>query len=191
MRFKKIYIEITNICNMQCSFCPPTNRLKKEMSVEQFEQVLKQIKPFTSYVYLHLRGEPLLHSHFSEILKLCEKYNIKVNITTNGYFLKKYINIIKDSLIINQINISLHAYDSENEIIELIEVIENIRNNQANIVIRHWVSDKKDKSFLMLNDILNNKYSVEILDSKNVKLDNKLFFNIDKEFTWPDRKSVV
>ena len=87
-RFKKIYIEITNICNLKCSFCPETNREKKYMEIESFENILKKVKPYTNLIALHIKGEPLLHPNLNEILKICEKEKIKVNITTNGTLLK-------------------------------------------------------------------------------------------------------
>ena len=90
MKFKKIYIEINNICNKNCSFCSKTNRKKREMSIDEFETVLKRINNYTDYIYLHIKGEPLTHSNFEEIVKLCKKYNKKINLTTNGVLISKY-----------------------------------------------------------------------------------------------------
>ena len=61
-KFKKIYIEITNICNLNCSFCSKDNKEKREMTLIEFEHILKQIDNYTDYLYLHVKGEPLLHS---------------------------------------------------------------------------------------------------------------------------------
>ncbi len=89
MRFKKIYVEITNICNLRCSFCSIDNREYKELSLEEFENILKKIKPYTNTIYLHVKGEPLLHSKLDSILKLTKEYNFNVKITTNGTLLKE------------------------------------------------------------------------------------------------------
>ena len=59
--FKKIYIEITNVCNLNCKFCPPTKRAKEFMALDQFEIIIKQIHNETNLVALHVKGEPLLH----------------------------------------------------------------------------------------------------------------------------------
>ena len=59
--FNRIYIEITNICNLKCSFCPITTRKKEFMSVSDFEVVLSKIKNYTKHIYLHVKGEPLMH----------------------------------------------------------------------------------------------------------------------------------
>ena len=94
-KFKKIYIEITNKCNLACSFCSIDHREKKEMSVNEFSEVIAKVKDYTDSIYLHVKGEPLLHSHLDEILDVCDKNNINVRITTNGTLLKKKKNIFK------------------------------------------------------------------------------------------------
>ena len=78
-KFKKIYIEITNKCNLSCEFCPKDNLKKKDIKLEEFEEILKKINNYTEYIYLHVKGEPLIHPQFSEIIDLCLKYNKKVN----------------------------------------------------------------------------------------------------------------
>ena len=67
--FQQIYLEITNCCNLHCPFCPLEERSKKVMSLEQFRIITKKIKPYTDSIYLHVKGEPLLHPEFKEIIK--------------------------------------------------------------------------------------------------------------------------
>ena len=71
--FKKIYIEITNICNLNCKFCPETTRKKESMNVEKLKKKKKKIQPYTKLVCLHVKGEPLLHNQLEKILKILEK----------------------------------------------------------------------------------------------------------------------
>ena len=59
--YKKAYLEITNVCNLSCAFCPKTSREPRFVSVEEFSSLIEQVQPLTDYVYLHLMGEPLLH----------------------------------------------------------------------------------------------------------------------------------
>jgi len=76
--FKKVYIEITSVCNLACSFCPPTARAKGLIKVEQFNKILDEIRPHTKYIYLHVKGEPLLHpridqesQHYAKLISRC------------------------------------------------------------------------------------------------------------------------
>ena len=76
------------------------------MTEEEFEHILKQIDKYTDYLYLHVKGEPLLHSKIDQIISLCKKYNKQINITTNGTLVKQKLNILEN---VRQVNISLHS----------------------------------------------------------------------------------
>jgi molybdenum cofactor biosynthesis enzyme MoaA len=108
--FKKIYIEITNICNLKCEFCIPCDREQKMISISNFEEIVKKIHKYTNVVALHVKGEPLLHKNLKEILDILEKYNLKANITTNGTLIKEKLEILKKAKCIKQINFSLHSF---------------------------------------------------------------------------------
>ena len=183
--FKKIYIEITNCCNLKCKFCPETNRVKEFMSTEKFEQIIKKVYKHTNLVCLHVKGEPLLHSELGNILKVLEKYNLKANITTNGTLVKEKLEILKKSKAVRQINFSLHS-STQNEdfsnkylqnIFESVEELEDII-----ISYRLW----------NLKDIKENNINLEIIksieDYYNIQyLKENLYINQDTEFTWPDK----
>lgn len=116
MRFKKIYIEITNMCNLKCSFCIQNQREAKQMSVEEFERIIKQIQPYTKYVYLHVLGEPLSHPMLKELLAICEQYELFVNLTTNGTLLKQKKDTLMEAKALRQINVSLHSFTQHEQI---------------------------------------------------------------------------
>ena len=63
------------------------------MSAFEFSEVLQKIKDYTKTIYLHLKGEPLLHSQLDQILTMCDENNINVKITTNGTLLKNKLNM--------------------------------------------------------------------------------------------------
>ena len=193
MKFKKIYIEITNVCNLNCSFCIKDNRIKKNMSIDKFENILRQIDKYTDYIYLHVKGEPLIHNNLDEILSLTNKYNKYVNITTNGVFLKKKVNILKKYNNIRQINISLHSENNKiNYIEDIMDAVDNLRN--IFIVYRFWTlkDNKLDNKMLKYLEIIREKYNIdnstyeEIINGKNIKIKNNVYINKDKEFEWPD-----
>ena len=108
-RFKKIYVEITNSCNLKCSFCPENKREKLFMRLNEFENIIKQIKDYTNLIALHVKGEPLLHPDLEKILKICEENDILVNITTNATLLEKNVDMLIASKAVRQLNLSLHS----------------------------------------------------------------------------------
>ena len=108
-RFQKIYVEITNRCNLKCSFCLDGKREKRFMTVDEFKTVIRKIKDFTNLIALHVKGEPLLHPELKEILNVCYEENILVNITTNATLLEKRLETILSSKAVRQLNLSLHS----------------------------------------------------------------------------------
>ena len=110
---KRVYIEIGNICNLSCSFCPPIKREKRRMRVEEFRRVMDECAPIASEIYLHLLGEPLMHPEFDSLLTVAETYGVPVCITTNGFLLPKCGNVLlKHSEMIKKVNISLQSYEA-------------------------------------------------------------------------------
>ena len=183
--FKRIYIEITNICNLNCSFCPTTNRIKKNMSIDEFKTIIERIHNYTNHIYLHIKGEPLMHPNLDEILKICNIYNINVNITTNARLLKNKIDIINNNKI-RQINISLHSFNDIEEIKELLKVIDKINNTY--ISLRLW-NNKENKEVLELLSEYYNK-PIEFI-GKRVTLTKNIFLDKDILFDWPDIKKDI
>ena len=66
-------MEITNLCNRNCTFCPGTVREPKMMSVPEFEQIAQKLTGITGYLYYHLMGEPLTHPGLPQMLAIAEK----------------------------------------------------------------------------------------------------------------------
>ena len=111
MQFKRIYVEITNTCNLSCSFCIQNQRKPRRMSVAQFSHVIREIKPYTGHVYLHVLGEPLSHPDLKTFLQICDEQGMQVNLTTNGTLLKACRDVLINSRL-RQVNVSLHSFPS-------------------------------------------------------------------------------
>lgn len=175
IKFKRIYVEISNICNLNCPFCIKDKRSKRSMRLDEIKIVFEKIKPYTDYIYLHVKGEPLMHNDFSKILDLAYEYNLNVNITTNGTLIKKNINTLLNSKALRQINISLHELES----IYMNDVIDLIKNNKNKYIqLRLWVNNElSNKNYQILNDNFN------IIGNKVYE---NTFLSIEKEFIWPD-----
>ncbi len=193
-RFKKIYVEITNICNLNCSFCSIDKKKKKEMTVEEFSMVVSKIKKYTDYIYLHIKGEPLLHNHLNEILDICDKENLYVNITTNGTLLKEKYEILKRHKSVRQINISLHSeHNMENYFEDVFEICKKLSKN-IYICYRLWTLKNKKlnkESTIIVEKIINN-YNLStdtvdnLLNEDNVKIFFNTFVNKNNLFDWPN-----
>lgn len=184
MKFKKIYIEITNVCNLNCSFCAHTTRKQEFITLKNFEIILNKIKPYTNYIYLHVMGEPLLHPDINKIILLANKYDIKVNITTNGSLIER----LNEDADIRQINVSLHSYneqlDSNNYLEKVFNKCEIMASRGVYINYRLWT----DKNF-DLKMKLEKKYNVIINDNDVTKtLDKNIFYSKENEFVWPVKR---
>ena len=190
-KFRKVYIEITNICNMHCSFCPETKRAKTIMPSQRFEQIAKELRLYTDYVYLHVKGEPLLHPELEEILNICKKYDLKVNISTNGTLLKDKYELLKS---VRQLNISLHSFENNDEV-QSEEYLKNILEAakfllDSGVIIRYklW-NDANGKDNKKIIDLLEKHYDIAIskIDyTKDLKLKENVYLSIKAPFEWPD-----
>ena len=108
-RFKKIFIEITNRCNLSCDFCAAGYRPEGDMAAVDFASLLPQLKPFTSHLSLHVLGEPLLHPDLGELLAHCHAQGFRVNLTTNGTLLSRHGAMLLVAPALRQVSISLHS----------------------------------------------------------------------------------
>ena len=112
MRFAKIYLEITNVCNRGCSFCPKTAREPAFLRVERFAQYAERLRPYTDYLYLHVMGEPLLHPQLDRILDHAGSLGYRVILTTNGTLLQEQIGMLLSKQALHKLNISLHSFEA-------------------------------------------------------------------------------
>ena len=110
-KYSRVYVEITNICNRACSFCPGTKRAKKRMTLDEFSVVLDKLKGITEYVYLHVMGEPLTHPELPDFINLASEKGFKCSITTNGTLLGKRGDELLASYLYKA-NISIHSFES-------------------------------------------------------------------------------
>lgn len=180
MRFNRIYVELSNICNLNCSFCSKDKRKKRSLSIEEFEYIIKQIKPYTNLIYLHVKGEPLLYRDIDKVFELTYKYKINLKITTNGIYLDKYIDLINKYPNIKQINISLMCENNDkNYLKKMFDLADKIKTT---IVFRVWLNNNQsnDVISMVLNHYKKNN------DGKNIKLNDHIYLDKDIEFTWPN-----
>lgn len=197
--FKKIYIEITNVCNYSCSFCKGNKRECGYISVENFERVIHKIKGYTKYIYLHVLGEPLLHKNLAEIVNIANQNDMNVSITTNASLIGKCYDELL-SCNIRQINYSLHSlYESNQNVEDILDNIVKFIGASKNTYhsLRLWnIVNEKDINHELLN-LLSNKLGItkelftNLSVGKRVKIEDNIFVEIDKQFFWPDIDNAV
>lgn len=112
-RFQRVYVEITNICNLRCLFCAPPTRPATTMEPAFFADVLDEVKLFTDEICLHVLGEPLSHPQFPLLLEICAQADLRINLTTNATLLGRHQKCILEAPALRQINFSLHALTRE------------------------------------------------------------------------------
>lgn len=198
-KFKRIYVEITNACNLTCSICPGTSRKTSFISPESFESILGKIRKFTDYLYLHVMGEPLLHPEFPELLDICDRHGFKVNIATNGVLIGRHREALLKSKALRQVNFSIHCLEIQRnsdlpktclaDILKFID--EGRRNTGIYFALRLWNMKPGAESDIdlleRLRDFFGLAEKIENMDmkGKGVELAPNVFLNFGEEFTWP------
>ena len=195
-RFAKVYVEISNICNLSCSFCPGTTRKPKRMNTQEFEIVLNKIKPYTDYIYFHLLGEPLCHPDLEKFLQIADKMNFKVIITTNGTLLNKNKDILMNSKSHYKTVISLHSFEANDNKISFNDYLENCfeyaksAENKKIVVLRLWNNGGKDSLNDEILSKLENYFPKPWGEERNgTRIGKKIYIQYGDKFDWPNLES--
>lgn len=204
--FKKVYIEITNVCNLSCDFCPKTTRVPKTMTQKDFLHIIKAVKPYTDHVYFHLLGEPTIHPELKTYLEISHEQGLKVNLTTNGTLIHKVQEILMEAPALRQVNISLHSFESndtqmimENYIKHITDFVNEATQRSGVICsLRLWNMDSEmltaknkcnEDIFGLLEDQLDLNFDIrEVLKGKSgIKLKKNVYLNMAEKFEWPEQ----
>lgn len=184
---KRIYLEITNACNLNCPFC--TNEKGNSfMSLYEIKNYLKQIKEITNYLYLHVLGEPLLHPNINEILDECDLLNLNVQLVTNGTLLNKHLDILNHKSL-RKLSISLHSISNSNVSNVYFETIKSLINvpTTTYIELRFYDYDNLSKDLKDFKDGLYRTYSVLNTPKENsFKIKDNVYIYYASMFDWPN-----
>ena len=107
----RVYIEITNRCNLACDFCHGTKRPLGTMPPEDFRRIAEKLRGETSYLYLHVLGEPLLHPQLKELLAIAGELGFRVCLVTNGTLLHKRREELLAAKSLHKVSVSLHSLE--------------------------------------------------------------------------------
>lgn len=202
-RFKRVYVEIGNVCNLQCSFCPEVDRKKFRLDAVEFRKTLEQVKPFADVVCFHVMGEPLAHPEFAQFVEIAGALEIPVEITTNGTLLNVKSEAALLHPIVRQVNFSLQSFFDNFPQASAEKYLKNIfafchramqQRPELYLNFRLWnLTDEKthDSTNVAILEKIEEEFGVQInrnvdpafRKSKNVK--GRLYLHFDSRFEWP------
>lgn len=199
-KLKKIYLEITNSCNLQCAFCSPTNRPKSFLSREDFCTILDKIQGKAQVLYLHVMGEPLLHPDVGTFISLASDKGFTVHITTNGTLLSSKENELIHSRELKRMHVSLQSIEQFplNEQKERLEkIIVSVQhlvsyNKNLHVNLRLWTGDREEFTSRMgsyLEEIFGmaqGDVMKKLLPTNGSFLTPGISLHLAKTFDWPD-----
>lgn len=191
---KKAYLEITNACNLRCSFCHGTKREIKFLSAEEFTLAAKKLRGITEYLYFHLMGEPLLHPMLPDFFRIAGELGFKVILTTNGTLLPQKAALLLEAASLHKVSISLHCYEANDIGISLEEYLRGCFDFCAKAsaqgiiaVMRLWNIGGEDTLNRTILNEMHAAFPGEWVQTRSgYRLQDKVFLEWGERFEWPD-----
>ena len=192
-RFHKIYLEISNVCNLRCGFCPGTKREKRFLTEAEFSALLPKLRPWTDYLYFHLMGEPLCHPKLETFLRLAGEAGFRVILTTNGTLLEEKKEILLNAPALHKVNVSLHAFEANDLSIPFKTYLSRCFsfgqavNGHFLVVYRLWNqggADEKNEEILSFMERYFPKPWVQ--ERRGIRIGNRVYLEYGDKFDWPD-----
>ena len=195
--YSKVYVEIGNVCNMNCSFCHGHSRAPRQMSMEEFSFILDQLTEHTRFIYYHLMGEPLIHPQLPDFIRLAGQRGYKSVITTNGTLLCER----QEELLaagVHKVNISLHSFEdgTDEEFVRYICEIADFAKSAANVgtivTFRLWNKGCDNGKNVFALKILKEQIPGQWVDNtRGIRVRDKIFIETAERFQWPDCNAEI
>ena len=195
--YSRVYVEITNICNMRCSFCHGHSRQPRTMTRQEFAHILEQLQGKTQYVYYHLMGEPLLHPQLPEFLDMAAQAGFRSVITTNGTLLHK----LGQKLLtadLHKISISLHSFEESDPaqhrayLQQTAEFADLAAKNGTIVSFRLWNRGHDGGSNQTAEGVLRTALPGEwAKNSRGYRIRDRIFLEWGDRFSWPDKNAAI
>lgn len=189
----RCYIEITNVCNLNCDFCPKHNRPSRQLTVEEFDLLTDKLRGRVIFLYFHLMGEPLLHPHLPKIIRIAREKGFRTVLTSNGTLLDKAINLL--SFLPHKMQLSLHSHESNGKGI-LAEYIDKVMQfaipaarQGTCVVLRLWNQGGRESENEQVMQLLGQYVSKPWKERPDgYRLCDNLYLEFDRKFEWPEAK---
>ncbi len=192
-RFRKIYLEISNVCNLRCSFCPGTKRTGHVMTEEEFRQLLPKLQPWTDYLYFHLMGEPLLHPQLGRFLELAGEAGLRVILTTNGTLLREQTQTLLTAPALHKVNISLHAFEANDLAVPFSDYLDGCFSfgraaaGKPLVVYRLWNGGGADARNGEILAAMERAFPQPwVRERRGTRLSERVYLEYGDKFDWPD-----
>ena len=195
--YSKVYVEIGNVCNMNCSFCHGHSRAPRQMSMDEFQIILEKLAGHTRFIYYHLMGEPLVHPLLPDFIRLARQHGYKSVITTNGTLLCDR----QEELLaagVHKVNISVHSFEdgSDEDFIQYICQIAEFAKNAANagtiITFRFWNKGcdhgRNDFALRILKEQIPGDW---VDNTRGTRVRDRIFIETADRFQWPDSNAEI
>ena len=193
MRFAKVYLEISNLCNLRCAFCPGTGRAPKALSEEEFSLLIRKLRPWTDFLYFHLMGEPLCHPKLQRFLELAGQEGFRVILTTNGTLLPKQQQMLLASPALHKVNISLHAFEA-NDLATPFEdylvgcfAFGRAAEGKKLVTYRLWNQGGADEKNQQILDAMHTAFPGQwVTERRGTRIGQRVYLEYGNKFDWPD-----
>lgn len=192
-RFAKIYLEISNRCNLRCAFCPGTKRPVRSMTEAEFSALLPKLRPYTDFLYFHLMGEPLCHPLLGRFLALAGEAGFRVILTTNGTLLPQRQDLLLASPALHKVNVSLHAFEANDLAVPFDIYLRGCTDfgraaaGRVLVTYRLWNgggADRRNGEILAALERAFPRPWVE--ERRGVRLGERVYLEYGEKFDWPD-----
>ena len=188
--FARAYVEITNICNMHCSFCHGHSRPARQLTEEEFFHILTQLEGQTNYIYYHLMGEPLTHPLLPEFIRMAGERGFYSMVTTNGTLLSKRGHELLECGV-HKVSISLHSFEAGGEaahrqyLSQVAAFAAEAAGRGIIICLRLWNRGHETGSpEELLRQLLPGDWQK---NTRGYRVRDKLFLEWGDRFGWPDK----
>ena len=193
--YSRVYVEIINMCNMDCSFCHGHSREPGIMNTEEFTRVLDQLEGKTKYIYFHLMGEPLTHPEILRFISTAKARGFFPMITTNGTLLGSWKeDLIKSGL--HKVNISLHSFEEggEEAFVKYLGQVADFADEASKagiiVVMRLWNNGLDGGRNERVLEFLKNRLEGDWEENtRGIRIRYKLHLEWGERFEWPDREA--
>lgn len=200
--FKRTYLEITNICNQTCPFCPQTQRKAEFLTFSNFKLILNKLQGHTEHLYFHVLGEPLLHPKLTLFLAEANQQGFKVNLVTNGAAISELGHSLLNQRALRQISFSLHSLAHQGQELtqertkQILDFVDLAQNTPLYLSLRLWTGGIEHNQLVL--KAISEHFALSNLGEqlvnnpkKGLRLRERVFLNPAEEFLWPSLNAPV